>query len=219
MWVAVDNTFATPYLQNPLDLGADVVIHSMTKYLGGHSDVLGGVVITNDANIAERIKFLQNAAGAILGAFEAWLILRGLKTLGLRMARHQENARAVVSFLTEHEGVGRVYYPGSESGYEAEVAARQMRGPGAMLSFEVRAKPGQSPMERVRQVLTRCRVFSLAESLGGVESLIGHPATMTHAAIPVEQRRARGISDGLIRVSIGIEEADDLIADLAGALE
>ncbi len=219
MWVAVDNTFATPYLQNPLDLGADMVVHSMTKYIGGHSDVLGGVVITNQESIFERLKFLQNAVGSVLGAFEAWLILRGVKTLGVRMARHQENAVALREFLQQHPAVERVYYPGSESAHEAEVVSRQMRGPGAMLSFEVRPRKGQAEVERVREVVRATKIFALAESLGGVESLIGHPATMTHAAIPAETRRIRGISDALIRVSVGIEEADDLIRDLGRALD
>jgi cystathionine beta-lyase/cystathionine gamma-synthase len=218
MWVAVDNTFATPYLQNPLDLGADLVVHSMTKYIGGHSDVLGGVVITNHEDIFERLKFLQNAVGSILGAFEAWLLLRGIKTLGIRMARHQSNATLLRDFLQAHPQVDRVFYPGSESAHEAEVVARQMRGAGAMLSFEIRPADGQSDVERVREVVRRTQIFALAESLGGVESLIGHPATMTHAAIPAETRQARGISDRLIRVSVGIEEPEDLIRDLDRAL-
>ncbi len=218
MWVAVDNTFATPYLQNPLDLGADVVVHSMTKYLGGHSDVLGGVVITNDDGIAQSLKFLQNTVGSILGAFEAWLILRGIKTLGIRMERHQENAVAIRGFLEQHPAVERVYYPGSTDPYQASVVARQMRGPGAMLSFELRSQSGQDPLKRVQSVFSRLRLFSLAESLGGVESLVGHPATMSHASLPPHLRRERGISDRLIRLSVGIEEADDLIGDLEEAL-
>lgn len=218
MWVAVDNTFATPYLQNPLDLGADMVVHSMTKYIGGHSDVLGGLVVTNDEGIFERLKFLQNAVGSILGAFEAWLLIRGIKTLGVRMARHQENMMALKAFLEEHAGVDRVYYPGSESAHEADVVSRQMRGMGAMLSFEVRPRRGQSEVDRVREVVRATKIFALAESLGGVESLIGHPATMTHAAIPAHTRRERGISDRLIRLSVGIEEVEDLLDDLKRAL-
>ncbi len=218
MWVAVDNTFATPYLQNPLDFGADVIVHSMTKYLGGHSDVLGGVVITNDDAIAERLKFLQNTVGSILGAFEAWLILRGIKTLGIRMERHQKNAIAIRKFLEQHAAVERVYYPGSAGPYQASIVARQMRGPGAMLSFELRPNPEQDPIKRVEEMFSRLRLFALAESLGGVESLVGHPATMSHASLPPQVRHDRGISDHLIRLSVGIEEADDLVRDLDEAL-
>lgn len=218
MWVAVDNTFATPYLQTPLELGADLVVHSMTKYIGGHSDVLGGVVITRDRGLYERLKFIQNTAGAILGAFEAWLILRGVKTLGVRMARHQENAMALRDRLAAHPEVEQVFFPGHAGPEEMAIARRQMRGMGAMLSFTVRPRAGQDRLARAREVLERTRLFALAESLGGVESLIGHPATMTHAAIPAPERELRGLTDNLIRLSVGIEDPDDLWADLAQAL-
>lgn len=218
MWVAVDNTFATPYLQTPLELGADLVVHSMTKYIGGHSDVLGGVVITRDRGIYERLKFIQNTAGAILGAFEAWLILRGVKTLGVRMARHQANAIALRDCLLSHPAVEQVFYPGHAGPEEMAIVRRQMRGIGAMLSFTVRPRTGQTRLDRAREVLERTRLFALAESLGGVESLIGHPATMTHAAIPAPERERRGLTDNLIRLSVGIEDPDDLWADLEQAL-
>jgi cystathionine gamma-synthase len=207
--LAVDNTFASPYLQQPLDLGADVVVHSTTKYLGGHSDVIGGAVVTNDGAIAERLHFLQKSLGAVPGPFDAWLVLRGLKTLALRMERHSENARAVAAFLEEHPAVERVLYPGLASHPGHEIARRQMRDFGGMVSFLV-----ESEQEAVA-LAARTKLFLLAESLGGVESLIEHPARMTHvstADTPFAAPR------NLIRLSVGIEAAGDLVADLEAAL-
>lgn len=211
--LAVDNTFCSPYLQNPLDLGADLVVHSTTKYIGGHSDVVGGFLATRDEEAYQTLKFHQNSIGAVPGPFDAWLTLRGVKTLALRMERHQQNAMAVACFLEAHPAVMRVHYPGLESHPQHSLAGRQMRGFGGMLSFEVRGG-----LEAARKVAKGTRLFSLAESLGGVESLIGHPPTMTHGAIPREERERRGITDGLLRLSVGIEEVDDLIADLEQAL-
>jgi cystathionine gamma-lyase len=210
--LVVDNTFASPYLQRPLEHGADLVVHSTTKYLGGHSDVIGGAVIGRKDQL-EPIAFYQNAAGGVPGPFDSWLVLRGIKTLALRMERHCANARALADWLSDHPQVERVYYPGLPDHPNHAVAARQMRDFGGMIS--VRLKGGG---EAARRVLARTRLFSLAESLGGVESLIGHPASMTHASIPVEIRTARGVDDGLVRVSVGIEDLDDLRADLASAL-
>lgn len=215
--VAVDNTFASPYLQNPLDQKADIVVHSMTKYLGGHSDVLGGAVVTNDPVLADKLAFLRNAAGAILGPFEAWLIQRGIKTLSIRMERHCANARAVARHLSRHRAVERVYYPGVFDGEARRIAAAQMRDDGGMVSFVLGAS-NQRSIQDVNHVLQKFHVFSLAESLGGVESLVGHPATMTHASIPQAQRLRRGISDGLVRLSVGIEDVSDLLDDLDRAL-
>jgi cystathionine beta-lyase/cystathionine gamma-synthase len=210
--LAVDNTFASPYLQQPLRLGADLVVHSTTKYLGGHSDVIGGAVIGR-RTLLEPIKFYQNAAGAVPGPFDAWLILRGLKTLAIRMERHCANAGRLAEWLAEQDGVDRVYYPGLPSHPGHELARAQMRGFGGMISLRL---AGGVPA--AHQFLTRTRLFSLAESLGGVESLIGHPASMTHASIPAELRQARGIDDGLVRLSVGIEDSDDLCDDLKCAL-
>jgi cystathionine beta-lyase/cystathionine gamma-synthase len=210
--LAVDNTFASPYLQQPVRLGADLVIHSTTKYLGGHSDVIGGAVVGSRA-LLEPIAFYQNAAGGVPGPFDAWLTLRGIKTLAVRMERHCANARRLASWLAEHPQIDRVYHPGLKSHPQHELARRQMRDFGGMIS--VRLKGGGAAAHRL---LTRTRIFSLAESLGGVESLIGHPATMTHASIPAEIRAARGVDDGLVRLSVGIEDADDLVADLEHAL-
>lgn len=215
--VAVDNTFASPYIQNPLVDGADLVVHSTTKYIGGHSDVLGGAIIVQDPQLAERIKFLQNAAGAIIGPFEAWLTLRGLKTLALRMRQHTHNAGVLAQYLTHHPRVARVYYPGLFEGAARAIVDRQMREYGGMISFELKSTR-RDPLDETREVLSRFAVFSLAESLGGVESLVGHPATMTHAAIPRETREARGVGDGLIRLSVGIEDEADLLEDLESAL-
>jgi cystathionine beta-lyase/cystathionine gamma-synthase len=209
---AVDNTFASPYLQQPIRLGADLVVHSTTKYLGGHSDVVGGAVI-GSKTLLEPIAFYQNAAGGVPGPFDAWLTLRGIKTLAVRMDRHCQNARHLATWLEGHPSVDRVYYPGLESHPQHELAARQMRDFGGMISVHVRGG-----LDGARKLLTRTRLFSLAESLGGVESLIGHPATMTHASIPAEIRTARGIDDGLVRLSIGIEDVEDLVADLEQAL-
>ncbi len=211
---AIDNTFATPYLQRPLDLGADIVSHSLTKYLGGHSDVVGGALLTNDEDIDERLGFYQNAVGATPGPFESFLVLRGTKTLPVRMDRHCENARRIADWLADHPDVDRVYYPGLESHPGHEIAREQMDDFGGMLSFELDAS-----MEEASEVVSSTEVFTLAESLGGVESLIEQPAPMTHAAIPREERLAAGLSDSLIRVSVGIEHVDDLLADLEGAID
>ncbi|MHC3437414.1 cystathionine gamma-synthase [Natrialbaceae archaeon A-gly3] len=211
---AIDNTFATPYLQRPLDLGADVVCHSLTKYLGGHSDVVGGALLTNDEDLDEEFGFYQNAVGATPGPFESFLVLRGTKTLPVRMDRHCENARAIAEWLEDHPDVSEVYYPGLESHPGHEVATEQMDDFGGMLSFELDAS-----LEEASEVVSSTEVFTLAESLGGVESLIEQPAPMTHAAIPREERLEAGLTDGLIRVSVGVEHVDDLIADLEAAIE
>ena len=208
--IVVDNTFASPYLQQPLRLGADIVMHSTTKYLSGHSDVVGGAVVTDDAEVYERLKFLQNAAGAVPGAFDCWLTLRGIKTLHLRMARHCENAQAVAEFLEGHEAVEQVLYPGLASHRQYELAVRQMRGFGGMVSVIMRGGEAAA-----REFAARTRLFALAESLGGVESLIEHPYSMTHASTAESEI---AVPPGLVRLSVGIEHVDDLIADLAQAL-
>lgn len=210
--VAVDNTFMSPYLQRPLELGADIVIHSTTKYLNGHSDGVGGAVVMNDSALAERLKFLQNAAGAVLGPMDSWLVLRGVKTLAVRMRQHSENGIAVANFLAAHLKVKTVHYPGLTSHPQYDLGRKQMHGPGGMLSFET------GSIENARTVLNSVRLCSLAESLGGVETLISHPATMTHASVPPEERQRLGITDGLVRISVGIEDVEDLIADLDQAL-
>lgn len=204
----VDNTFASPFFQRPLELGADLVYHSTTKYLNGHSDMVGGIAIVNDDDIAARLQFLLNAAGTNPGPFDAWLALRGTKTLHLRMPRHDENGRQIAAWLVERVGEERVYYPGLASHPQYELACRQMSGFGGMISVELGSR------ERANQVLRRCRLFALAESLGGVESLISHPASMTHASVEPERRAQLGITDGLIRLSCGVEDVGDLIADL-----
>jgi cystathionine beta-lyase/cystathionine gamma-synthase len=211
--VLVDNTFATPVLQRPLELGADVVLHSTTKYLNGHSDVLGGALLTDDPGIHEELRFLQNAAGAVPGPQDCFLVLRGLRTLNLRMERHESNAQEVAEFLAERPEVERVHWPGLPSHPGHAVARRQMRGFGAMLSFELR---GGEPA--ARELLRGLRLFTLAESLGGVRSLVCHPPTMTHASVEPEVRRAGGIPDGLLRLSVGCEDAADLVEDLEHAL-
>ncbi len=211
--VAVDNTFATPYFQQPLALGADVVVHSTTKYIGGHSDVVGGVAITNDDAIADVIKFHQNAVGGVPGPHDAWLTMRGAKTLALRMQAHARNAQAVAEFLEAHPEVDRVYYPGLPSHPQHALARRQMTGFGGMVSFVLKGPPA-----RALDFAHRLRFFSLAESLGGVESLICHPARMTHGSIPKEDRERRGVTDGLLRLSVGIEDIEDLLDDLRSAL-
>jgi len=211
--VGVDNTFATPYLQTPLSLGADIVCHSSTKYLGGHSDVVGGVLVVNDDELEQRLRFNQNAVGAVPGPWDCFLVLRSTKTLHVRMQRHSENARRVVDFLTEHPKVERVVYPGLESHPQHELAKRQMCGFGGMVTAII-----AGGLDGSRAFLERLRIFTLAESLGGVESLAEHPAIMTHASIPADARRELGIDDGLIRLSVGIEDADDLVADLEQAL-
>lgn len=212
--VCVDNTFASPYLQNPLDLGADLVLHSATKYLGGHSDVVHGVVIAKSKDLFEQIKFIQNASGAVPGPMDCFLVLRGIKTLHLRVQRACENAEKIASFLKNHPKISRVLYPGFADHPNHEVACRQMRGFGAMVSFDL--LDGQ--MDTAIKVLSSTKLFACAESLGGVESLIGHPASMTHASIPREDRLANGLTDTLIRLSVGVEDVDDLIQDLDHAL-
>ncbi len=212
--VAVDNTFASPYFQSPLVLGADVVVYSTTKYIGGHSDVVGGAALTNDAAVFETIKFHQNAVGGVPGPMDAWLTMRGAKTLAIRMREHEKNALAVAAFLEGRDDVAHVYYPGLASHPQHELARRQMRGFGGMVSFTLRG-----PDESARELVKLTKLFSLAESLGGVESLISIPASMTHGSIPAAQRRERGITDGLVRLSVGIEGIDDLIADLTQALD
>jgi cystathionine gamma-lyase len=211
-WLAVDNTFASPYLQQPLRLGADIVVHSTTKYLGGHSDVVGGAVIGR-SELLEPIRFYQNAAGGVPGPFDAWLVLRGVKTLAVRMDRHCANAARLAEWLAGQPGVDRVYYPGLSSHPGHEIAKRQMRDWGGMVSIVL-----SGGRDAALRLLTRTRLFSLAESLGGVESLISHPATMTHASIPAEIRESRGVGDGLVRLSVGIEEFADLRDDLQQAL-
>ena len=210
----VDNTFATPYLQRPLEHGADIVSHSLTKYLGGHSDVVGGALVTDDEHLDERIGFYQNSVGATPSPFDCFLVLRGTKTLPVRMDRHCENARALAEWLADHEAVDEVYYPGLESHPQHELAAAQMDDFGGMLSFEF-----DGTLEQASTVVEETEVFTLAESLGGVESLIEQPAAMTHAAIPREERLAAGLTDGLIRVSVGVEHVDDMRRDLQTAFE
>ncbi|MGB6985018.1 MAG: cystathionine gamma-synthase [Candidatus Aquilonibacter sp.] len=212
--VAVDNTFATPYFQQPLALGADVVVHSTTKYISGHSDVVGGVAITNDDAIADVIKFHQNAVGGVPSPHDAWLTMRGAKTLALRMRQHEHNAQAVAEFLDAHPEVEQVFYPGLPSHPQHALAKRQMSGFGGMVSFVLKG-----PQSRALDFAHRLRFFSLAESLGGVESLICHPARMTHGSIPKEDRERRGVTDGLLRLSVGIEDLEDLLDDLRIALE
>ncbi len=207
--LAVDNTFMTPYRQTPLTLGAHLVCHSTTKYLNGHSDVIGGAVVTDDPELHERLAFLQNAVGAVPSPMDSFLVLRGIKTLHVRMDRHESNARALAEWLQRHEQVERVIYPGLPSHPQHELAARQQTGFGAMISMDLRGG-----LDAARRFLSACRIFALAESLGGVESLIEHPAIMTHASVPPERRRELGISDGLIRLSVGIEDLDDLRSDL-----
>jgi len=211
----VDNTFASPYLQNPIDLGADVVMHSATKYIGGHSDVVHGVLICKDEAFAEELAFIQNAAGAVPGPQDCFLLLRGIKTLHLRVQRACDNARAIANFLKGHPKVKDIYYPGFESHKGHEIAKRQMRDFGGMISFNLK----EDTTEAAAKVLEHTHYFSLAESLGGVESLIGHPASMTHASIPRADRLAVGLTDSLIRLSVGIEDIEDLIADLKQALD
>jgi cystathionine gamma-lyase len=209
----VDNTFATPVLQRPFSHGADIVFHSTTKYLNGHSDMIGGIAVLNDDDLAARLQFIQNAAGAVPGPFDCWLALRGTKTLHLRVAAHDTNGRQIASWLANRVGVERVIYPGLPSHPQYELARRQMCGFGGMITVEMGGR------ERAARVLERTRIFSLAESLGGVESLISHPATMTHASVPPDRRAALGITDGMIRLSCGVEDVNDLIGDLERAFE
>ncbi|WP_310588294.1 cystathionine gamma-synthase [Dyadobacter sp. CY345] len=210
----VDNTFASPYLQNPLDQGADIVMHSVTKYLGGHSDTVMGALIVNDDELAKQLAFIQNASGAVPGPQDCFLVLRGIKTLHIRMQRHCENAKVVSLWLEDHPKVGKVYYPGLPSHDGHQLASRQMRGYGGIISFELK---GDDYAQAVR-VMENLKVFSLGESLGGVESLCTHPASMTHASIPKEEREKTGLKDTLIRLSVGIEDVEDLIADLQQAI-
>jgi cystathionine gamma-lyase len=210
--VAVDNTFASPYVQRPIDAGCDLVLHSTTKYLNGHSDSVGGIVIATRDDDIEWLRFVQNAEGAILGPFDAWLVLRGTKTLAVRMERHNINGLGLAEFLASHPKVKKVYYPGLTNHPQHELAKKQMRGFGGMMSFET------GSLDNAKKVLAGVRLLALAESLGGVESLISHPATMTHASVPVDWRNALGITDGLVRISAGIEDLDDLKEDLTQAL-
>ncbi|MBS1585304.1 MAG: cystathionine gamma-synthase [Bacteroidetes bacterium] len=212
--LVVDNTFASPYLQNPLDWGADIVLHSATKYLGGHSDVVHGALIMKDAGLEERLRFIQNSCGAVPGPHDCWLVLRGIKTLHVRMQRHCENGEAIAKYLRSHPRVDKVRWVGFEDHPNHAIAKKQMRGFGGMISFTLK----DDSIDAAVKVLEKTELFSLAESLGGVESLIGHPATMTHASIPREDRVKNGLVDSLIRLSVGIEDADDLIADLARAI-
>jgi cystathionine beta-lyase/cystathionine gamma-synthase len=208
----VDNTFATPLFQRPIEFGADIVLHSTTKYLNGHSDMIGGMLVVARDDVAERVGFLQNASGAVPGPFDCWLALRGIKTFPLRMRQHDANGRRIAQWLTTNPKVQRVYYPGLPSHPQHELACRQMAGFGGMLSLEL------GDMERAKRFVQRTKIFALAESLGGVESLIGHPASMTHASVPLELRKKMGLTDSLVRLSVGIEDADDLIEDLDQAL-
>ena len=212
--LCVDNTFATPYLQNPLDLGADVVMHSVTKYLGGHSDVVMGALVCSDENISNEMYRIQNSSGAVTAPMDSFLVFRCIKTLHLRVQRHCENGEKVARFLATHPKIDKVYWPGFESHPNHEVAKRQMRGFGGMISFTLKG----NQLEDALSIVKKVEIFALAESLGGVESLIGHPATMTHASIPKDVREQSGVVDSLIRLSVGIEDADDLIADLTQAL-
>lgn len=212
--LAVDNTFASPFIQNPLDLGADIVMHSVTKYLGGHSDVVMGALVVNDDELASRLVFLQNACGATPGPQDCFLVLRGIKTLHLRMERHSQNGKTIATFLKNHPKVEKVYWPGFEDHPNHEVAKRQMRSFGGMISFTLVG----NRLEDAKKVMENLHLFSLAESLGGVESLCGHPASMTHASIPKAEREKVGLVDSLIRLSVGVEDAEDLMSDIAQAL-
>jgi len=213
-WLCVDNTFASPYLQNPLDLGADIVMHSATKYLGGHSDVIQGCLVMNDDSLREQLYFIQKSSGAVPGPMDCFLVLRGIKTLHLRMQRHCENGKKIAHWLRNQPAIAKVYWCGFEDHPNHAIAKKQMRDFGGMLSFELK----NDTIDAAKKVLSSTHLFSLAESLGGVESLINHPASMTHASIPREKRIANGLSDTLIRLSVGVEDADDLIADLEQAL-
>jgi len=212
--LAVDNTFATPYLQTPLDLGADIVMHSATKYLGGHSDVVVGALVVKDKDLADKLYFIQNASGAVCGPMDSFLVLRGIKTLHVRMQRHCENGKAIAEYLANHPKIEKVYWPGFEDHPNHDVAKSQMNDFGGMISFVTKG----SSYEDAIKIVEKLQVFTLAESLGGVESLAGHPASMTHASIPKEEREKSGVVDALIRLSVGIEDVDDLIADLEQAI-
>lgn len=208
----VDNTFATPYFQRPLKFGIDMVVHSATKYLNGHSDMIGGIIVVNRDDLTDRLRFIQKSVGSIMSPFDAWLCLRGTKTLAVRMERHNDNAMKVAAFLDKHPKVKKVHFPGFRSHPQYELARRQMKGFGGMISFDL------GNLGAARRFLKKVRLCSLAESLGGVESLISHPATMTHASVPPEQRKKIGVTDGLVRISVGIEDAEDIIDDLKQAL-
>jgi cystathionine beta-lyase/cystathionine gamma-synthase len=210
--LCVDNTFASPYNQRPLESGADLVVHSTTKYLNGHSDVVGGIVVTNDDGVADDLRFMQKATGGVPGPWDSWLVMRGTKTLHLRMETHNSNGQRVAEFLEAHDRVDAVYYPGLASHPQHALAARQMKGFSGMVSFDL------GTLERARKVAEGTRLFALAESLGGVESLIVHPAIMTHASVPADMRARMGVGDGLLRLSVGIEDVEDLLEDLSGAL-
>lgn len=212
--LAVDNTFATPYLQQPIDLGADIVMHSATKYLGGHSDVVMGALIVKDKELADRLYFIQNASGAICGPQDSFLVLRGIKTLHIRMQRHCENGKEVAEYLANHPKIENVYWPGFESHPNHDIAKSQMKDFGGMISFTTKG----SNYDEAIKIVEKLKIFTLAESLGGVESLAGHPASMTHASIPKEEREKTGVVDSLIRLSVGIEDVEDLIADLKQAI-
>jgi cystathionine gamma-lyase/cystathionine beta-lyase/cystathionine gamma-lyase/homocysteine desulfhydrase len=211
--VVVDNTFCSPYIQRPIELGCDIVLHSTTKFLNGHSDSVGGVVVSNSDEVAEKIGFLQNAVGAILSPFDSWLVLRGVKTLSVRMKRHEENGMAMAQFLANQKKVKKVYYPGLADHPHHALAKRQMNGFGSMISFDLGSR------DNAKAFLDRVRLCSLAESLGGVETLISHPESMTHGSVPAETRKRLGITPGLVRISVGIEDIEDLIADLENAFE
>ena len=212
--LCVDNTFASPYLQNPLDLGADIIMHSVTKYLGGHSDVIQGCLVMNDADLREQLYFIQKSCGAVPGPMDCFLVLRGIKTLHVRMQRHCENGEKIAHFLRNHPKVGKVYWCGFEDHPNYDIAKKQMRGFGGMMSFTLK----DDNVDTAKKLLSSTKLFSLAESLGGVESLINHPASMTHASIPREERIKNGLTDSLIRLSVGIEDVDDLIEDLNAAI-
>jgi cystathionine beta-lyase/cystathionine gamma-synthase len=212
--LCVDNTFASPYLQNPLDMGADIVMHSATKYLGGHSDVIQGALMMNSDDLREKLYFIQKSCGAVPGPMDCFLVLRGIKTLGVRMKAHCENGEKIANYLRNHPKVGKVYWCGFADHHNHAIATKQMRGFGGMMSFVLK----DDSVEAATKVLCSTKLFSLAESLGGVESLINHPASMTHASIPREERLKVGLVDGLIRLSVGIEDADDLIEDIANAI-
>jgi len=213
--LCVDNTFASPALQQPLLLGADIVVHSATKYLGGHSDLIAGLVVTKDKELGDKIKFIQNASGAILSPFDSWLVIRGIETLPLRIKQHSENALAIAGFLATHPAVDKVYYPGLVSHTNHDIALKQAKGFGGIVSFTLKDDTAEAAM----QFVTSTRYFKLAESLGGVKSLLCHPAQMTHKSIPTEKRRAAGVADSLIRLSVGLEDSSDLVADLEQTFE
>ncbi|HYE54102.1 MAG TPA: PLP-dependent transferase, partial [Chitinophagaceae bacterium] len=213
-WLCVDNTFASPALQQPLSLGADIVIHSATKYLGGHSDLIAGIIVTKDPELGSQLKFLQNACGAILSPFDSWLVIRGIETLHLRIKQHCLSAQQVAEFLESHPAVDKVYYPGLKNHINHDVAARQSTGFGGIVSFSLK----EDTAEAAIAFATSTRLFRLAESLGGIKSLVSHPASMTHKSIPAETRRAAGVTDSLIRLSVGLEEPADLVHDIGQAL-